>query len=229
MPSSPLSRSPCSCPPTHPSPVRLREDGSIVTEQPGSFSVVLNEEIIDVPGAQSANALELRDASGLYYGDGCAVVDGDTIALDAELGAAGDYTLTYQVVSADGHAVSGEIAFAFEPVDGTGGPDGSAEAPVCDAAAPAATDPSSSEPSAEPSSEPSSTEPATSEAPTATDAPEVTASAEQGAPIESEAPAQDAGGQLPFLAIGVLAVLAVLAVIAYRANRLRKDRAGDDA
>lgn len=215
------------------------ENGSSVTEQPGSFSVVLNEQIIDVPGAQGANALELRDATGLYYGDGCATVDGDAISLDAELGAAGDYTLTYQVVSADGHPVSGEIAFAFEPLDGTGGPDGSAAAPVCAAPAaadpavqePAASDPTGAEPTSteQPSTDPASTEPSTSEAPASTDAPEVTASAEQGAPIESEAPAEEAGGQLPFLAIGVLAVLAVLAVIAYRANRLRKDRAADDA
>lgn len=206
------------------------QDGSAVTEQPGTVSVVLNEEIIDVPGGQSANALQLTDASGLYYGDGCATVDGDTISLDAELGAAGDYTLAYQVVSADGHAVSGEIAFAFEPVDGIGGPDGATEAPVCDAAAPVApveSEPTTTEPSA---TEPAATEAAALETPgAATDAPEVTASSDQGAPIESEAPAEEAGGQLPFLAIGVLAVLAVLAVIAYRANRLRKDRAADDA
>ncbi|MGM1030737.1 MAG: copper resistance protein CopC [Actinomycetota bacterium] len=211
------------------------QDGSIVTEQPGSFSVVLNEEIIDVPGAASANALQVTDAAGLYYGAGCGVVDGDTISLDAQLGAAGDYTVTYQVVSADGHPVSGEIGFAFEPVDGVGGPDGSASAPECAGAAPAVPEPSTEPAPAAPTTsapattEPAATEPAATESEEpATDAPEATASSDQGAPIESEAPAEETGGQLPFLAIGVLAVLAVLAVIAYRANRLRKDRAADE-
>lgn len=189
-------------------------DGSTVTEQPGSFGVVLNEEIIDVPGAASSNALQLTDAAGLFYGDGCATVDGDTISIDAELGAAGDYTLTYQVVSSDGHPVSGEIGFAFEPAAGAEGAEGAATAPVCGAAAPV---------------EPEQSASATSAPAGASDAPAATASSDQGAPIETDEPAGDTGGQLPFLAIGVLAVLAVLAVIAYRANRLRKDRAADDA
>lgn len=190
------------------------QDGSTVTEQPGSFSVVLNEPIIDVPGAENSNVLALTDAAGLYYGDGCVAVDGDTVSLDADLGAAGDYTLTYQVVSADGHSVSGETVFAFEPADGEGGPEGAAAAPVCGEAVPV-----ESEQATEPAASEQATEPAASE-PTAT------------APVgeASDAPeAEEAGDQLPLLAIGVLAVLAVLAVIAYRVNRLRKDRTAADA
>lgn len=188
------------------------QDGSTVTEQPGAFSVVLNEEIINVPGAESPNLMQLQDAAGRYYGDGCTAVDGDTISLDAELGAAGDYTLVYQVVSADGHTVSGETGFAFEPADGAAGAEGAAEAPVCGAA------PAESEPAVAATSEPAA-------------APEATATADQGAGAATGAPADEPatqpGSQLPFLAIGVLAVLAVLSVIAYRVNRLRKDRAGD--
>ena len=169
--------------------------GDVLTEQPGTFSVTMNEQILSVEGADSANAIQVTDASGLYYGDGCFTVDGDTISLDAELGEAGDYALTFQVVSSDGHPVSDTIDFSFEP--------GAAEAPVCGQAAPGAT--------AEGEAAPGAT----------SEGVEATASADQGQASETEAPAEDAGGSFPFIAIGVLAVLAVLAVIAYRANRLR--------
>src|SRR5690606_38508275 len=75
------------------------------------------------------------DAAGLFYGDGCLSVDGDTASMQAQLGEAGDYTLTFQVVSADGHPVSDTIDFTFDPADGEAGAPGVAEAPVCGAAA----------------------------------------------------------------------------------------------
>ena len=177
--------------------------GDVLTEQPGTFSVTMNEQILSVEGADSANAIQVTDASGLYYGDGCFTVDGDTISLDAELGEAGDYALTFQVVSSDGHPVSDTIDFSFEPAEGEAGEPGAAEAPVCGQAAPGAT--------AEGEAAPGAT----------SEGVEATASADQGQASETEAPAEDAGGSFPFIAIGVLAVLAVLAVIAYRANRLR--------
>ncbi|GEK80834.1 copper resistance CopC family protein [Agrococcus baldri] len=168
--------------------------GDVVTEQPGTISVVMNEEILTVDGATGSNAIQVTDAAGLYYGDGCLTVEGDTVSLDAELGEAGDYAMTFQVVSADGHPVSDTIDFTFDPAEGEAGQPGAAEAPVCGAAA------------AEEGSE---------------GAP-ATASAEQGqSGGDTEGEAGDAGGSFPFIAIGVLALLAVLAVIAYRANRLR--------
>ncbi|MGY3128663.1 methionine-rich copper-binding protein CopC [Agrococcus sp. UYP33] len=201
------------------------EDGATITEQPGSLSVVLNEAIIDVPGAEGGNALEITDAAGLYYGDGCTTVDGDTISLDAELGAAGDYTLAYQVVSADGHAVSGEIAFAFEPVDAVGGPDGAAAAPVCDTAAAPVETPSGTTPA---TAEPATSAPA--ETPSSSGevaAPQTTATGPDE-PESTDAPGVDPGtdstGPWPTVAVFVLAILAALAFIAYRVNRRRKDR-----
>lgn len=105
--------------------------GDVVVEQPGTFSVAMNEEILAIEGAAGTNVMQLTDADGLFYGDGCTAVEGDTIALDAQLGAAGDYTLTYQLVSADGHAVDGTVEFAFEPSTDTESATGIATAPVC--------------------------------------------------------------------------------------------------
>lgn len=175
-------------------------EGDALASQPGTVSVTMNEEILDVPGGGS-NALQVTDASGAFYGDGCASVDGDTVSMPVELGAPGEYELTYQVVSADGHPVSDTIAFTYE---GEAGPAGLAEAPVCGEAAateaPAATE----------------TEAAVEPAPpgaTSDDAPAATDAAEEGA---------DEGGSFPFIAVGVLAMLAVLAVIAYTVNKGRR-------
>lgn len=184
-------------------------DGATVTEQPGTFSVVMNEEILSVSGADSANAIQITDAAGRFYGDGCLTVEGDTASIDAELGEPGDYTLTYQVVSGDGHPVSDTVAFTFEPAAAEAGAPGTAEAPVCGQAAPAETTAPSSA---------ASTEPTTAASAEAVPA---TASAEQGESGDAEAPAEGEASSFPFVTAGVLAVLAVLAIIAYRANRLR--------
>ena len=188
-------------------------DGDVVTAQPSTFSVVMNEEILVVEGADGANAMQVTDASGLFYGDGCVSVDGDTVSLDVQLGEAGDYTMTFQVVSADGHAVSDTVDFAFDPAEGEAGEPGAAEAPVC--GAPAETDPGTETD-------------AGTETDGATESDGVAESNEVTAPVgegeaAGEAPAEGDGGAFPFVAIGVLAVLAVLAFIAYRANRLRGD------
>jgi copper resistance protein C len=186
-------------------------EGAVLTEQAGTFSVTMNEEILAIEGA-SANQIQLTDAEGLFYGDGCTTIEGDTISLAAALGAAGDYTLTYQVVSGDGHTVDGTVGFAFEPAAGQEGVSGLAAAPVCGAAAPVETGAGATDPAAG--------EPATS------DAPEATASTTQG----TVAPDEEAeGGEFPFLAIGILAMLAVLGVIAYTVNRGYRGRRDDAA
>ncbi|MFA4840485.1 MAG: copper resistance CopC family protein [Agrococcus sp.] len=184
-------------------------DGSTLTEQPGTLSVTMDEEIIDVPGGERTDVLRLTDDAGLNYGDGCASVEGDTVSLDAALGDAGRYTLAYQVVSSDGHPVSGEVAFTFEPSDGAAGAAGSATAPVCGEA------------------DQEETAGATESEPTdAAAAPAATASSEQGEPESTDAPGVDPGtdsfGALPQVGVFVLAGLAVLAFVAYRLNRRRK-------
>ncbi|MET4098152.1 methionine-rich copper-binding protein CopC [Agrococcus sp. UYP10] len=120
--------------------------GDSIQQQPGTLSVVMNEEILAVEGAASANVMQLTDARGLFYGDGCTTVDGSTIALDAELGAAGAYTLAYQLVSADGHAVDGTVAFTFEPAPGAEGTAGRETAPVCGEAPVASASATTAEP-----------------------------------------------------------------------------------
>lgn len=179
-------------------------DGDALASQPGEVSVTMNEEILSVEGADSANAIVVTDAAGAFYGDGCASVDGDTISMPVELGEPGDYTLTYQVVSADGHPVDGTVAFSYE---GEAGPAGLAEAPVCRQEAPA-----ESSAAAEPAP------------PAATSDDGAAAATDE--PADAPAEGQDEGG-FPFLAVGIIALLAVLAVVAYTVNRGSRIRRRD--
>lgn len=51
-------------------------------------------------------------ADGTQWGASDPVVDGSTVTVDLDgLGAAGEYTIGYRVVSADGHPITGSIPF----------------------------------------------------------------------------------------------------------------------
>lgn len=107
------------------------EDGGTLSEAVDSLSITMNEEILQVPGVETANVLTLRDDAGNYYGDGCVEISGSTASTDAALGEAGDYVLSYTVVSADTHPVSGDISFTWEPPQGYEASPALPEAPVC--------------------------------------------------------------------------------------------------
>lgn len=88
-------------------------EGETLTELPEAFSVTANETLLDL-GGQGVFQLQIRDAAGGYYGDGCVSIVDATMSAEPVLGESGDYEMLWQVVSADGHPVSGEIAFSWE-------------------------------------------------------------------------------------------------------------------
>lgn len=107
------------------------EADSTLTELPDEFVITTNEELLDVSGEASSFGLQVRDEQGLYYGDGCLTVAGASMSTPAELGEAGDYTVLWQVVSADGHTVDGEFAFTWAPPTDFAPATGSETPPVC--------------------------------------------------------------------------------------------------
>ena len=129
--------------------------GETLGELPPEFSVTMNEPMLAVPGGQGF-VLQIRDAAGDYYGDGCVEVVEATMWATPALGAPGDYTMLWQAVSGDGHAIAGEIAFTWAPEFDVDADVGAATPPVCGQAAsptPAATasaTPAPSEPGEEP-------------------------------------------------------------------------------
>lgn len=110
-------------------------EGETLSELPAEFSVTMNETLLASAG-DAAFALRVRDEAGLYYGDGCLSIVDATMSTPAALGASGDYVMEWQVVSADGHAVGGEIPFTWT---GTATADGVAEPAACGEAPDGAT------------------------------------------------------------------------------------------
>ena len=89
--------------------------GGTLTELPATFGLTTNLPLLDLSGQGRGFALEIRDSAGKFYEDGCVTISDATMSTPARLGAAGAYTLIYQLVSADGHTVSGEIPFTWAP------------------------------------------------------------------------------------------------------------------
>jgi copper resistance protein C len=122
-----------------------------VTELPDRFSITTNEALLALPGSNGF-ALQIRDAAGAYYGDGCVEVVDATMSAVPALGEPGAYTMLWQAVSADGHSVAGEIPFTWAPTGDAEPSASSATPPVCGQAA--TPTPSASATPAPPVSEP---------------------------------------------------------------------------
>jgi copper resistance protein C len=89
--------------------------GQTLTELPSEFRIVTNEALLDLGGQGRGFAFEIRDAAGRFYETGCVTITDATMTTAAALGSPGAYTVVYQLVSADGHTVSGEIPFVWAP------------------------------------------------------------------------------------------------------------------
>jgi methionine-rich copper-binding protein CopC len=126
-------------------------EGATLTELPAQFSVTTNGTLLSLDGSVNGFAMEIKDADGLYYGDGCVTVSGATMSEPAALGAAGDYTMLWQLISTDGHTVSGEVNFSWAPAAGVEASDGAAAPATCgnEAGAPVASGPQEARPNAD--------------------------------------------------------------------------------
>jgi len=89
--------------------------GQTLTELPAQFSIVTNESLLDIGGQGRGFAFQIRDSAGRYYETGCVSITDATMTTPARLGAPGAYTVIFQLVSQDGHTVSGEIPFRWAP------------------------------------------------------------------------------------------------------------------
>lgn len=106
-------------------------EGETLTEVPEAFIITTNDILLDLSGEASGFGMLISDSNGFYYGDGCVTVDGRSMSTPAALGAAGDYTLTFQFISADGHTLSDTIAFRYDPIETVTIQGGLSDPPVC--------------------------------------------------------------------------------------------------
>lgn len=104
---------------------------SVVTTSPVTVSISTNDNFLDTGDATRGFTIVVRDAQGLYYGDGCVDIIERTMSATIELGAPGTYTVLYQFVSADGHTLQDNYDVVFEPGAEHSPASGRSEAPVC--------------------------------------------------------------------------------------------------
>ena len=105
--------------------------GEVLTQLPKEFIITTNGPLFTFQHSTSGFAMEIRDGSGLFYGDGCLTVSGPSMSQTAALGPAGSYTVLWQLVSSDGHTVSGEYPFTWAPQAGQPVSVGSSTPPDC--------------------------------------------------------------------------------------------------
>jgi methionine-rich copper-binding protein CopC len=138
-------------------------EGETLTALPAEFSLTANETFLDLVGDGTGFGIQVTDAAGRYYGDGCVSIVDATMTTAAALGDAGAYVLTYQYVSSDSHTTSGVINFTWAPPADAEPSIGRSTAPVCGEAVETA--------SPTPSPEPTMTTQETPAEPSATAAP----------------------------------------------------------
>ncbi|WP_235477689.1 MULTISPECIES: copper resistance CopC family protein [unclassified Frigoribacterium] len=175
--------------------------GSTVDSSPATVSITFNDVILDLSGTGSSNVLEVTDAAGLHYEDGCSTTSGPTLATGVALGAPGAYTMTYQAVSADGHTVSDAVPFTYAPAAGTAEGDGSPTRPSCGSAGGAGGD-----------SGASSGDETAAASPSASTEPEMTTMATPGDDtVATPSAASESGSVNAGLVIGIAVAIVVLA------------------
>lgn len=95
-------------------------EGSTITEQPEQLVITTNDNLLDLGEAGQSNQIQVTgpDAQELYYGTACAAVNGPALVMPLQLGEAGEYTVVWQLVSTDGHPLSGSYTFDWAPAEG---------------------------------------------------------------------------------------------------------------
>jgi methionine-rich copper-binding protein CopC len=118
--------------------------GSTVTAPLRSVSVTFDEAVLTY--GRGSTVLRVIGPDGRHFEAACPRVDDRTVSVAARLGGAGRYTVSWRVVSADGHAVTDSLVFTYRPPSGTAAAAGSSAGPDCGAGsgAPRAASPSGS-------------------------------------------------------------------------------------
>lgn len=86
--------------------------GEEIQSAPDFFSITANEDLADITGVGEGFALKVVYVpTGADVATGQLIIDGSTLSTPGVPLASGAYLMQYQVVSADGHPISGEIPF----------------------------------------------------------------------------------------------------------------------
>lgn len=94
-------------------------------------SLTFNDRVLDLSGDGSSALVQVVGPDEKHFETGCASILDRTVTAPVALGVGGSYTVTWQIVSADGHTVSNSIAFTYAPAAGTTPAEGRSARPQC--------------------------------------------------------------------------------------------------
>jgi len=104
--------------------------GSSVSEI-SEVSITAGQELLDIGANAEGFVMTVTDSNGMYYGDGCVTVVGDTASMPVSLAAAGDYVVSFRVVAGDGHPVERQFMFTLIGDENAEQGVGFSETPAC--------------------------------------------------------------------------------------------------
>jgi copper resistance protein C len=107
---------------------------STVSTQLSEVSMRFSDELLDL-GGEGAFVIQVVGPDANFYNLGCVNVEDDTASTDVSLGRSGTYTVTWQVISSDGHPTSDSFSFDYNQPEEVGASPGTATAPCLPGAA----------------------------------------------------------------------------------------------
>ncbi|MCU1446467.1 copper resistance CopC family protein [Cryobacterium sp.] len=105
-------------------------EGSTVAEVE-TVALTFSDTLLNLGGIDNAFVIQVIGPDDRYYETSCTTLAGAVISSDAALGVGGEYTVQWQVVSADGHPISDTYTFDYQPVDATSESEGSSTPASC--------------------------------------------------------------------------------------------------
>ncbi|MGF0116783.1 copper resistance CopC family protein [Promicromonospora sp. Marseille-Q5078] len=92
--------------------------GSTVTKAPETVDVTFDDVVLNLSADGSSTVVTVTDPDGTDRATGCPTSQDRTVSVPVSMGAAGEYTVDWRIVSADGHPTSGEFTFTYDPPEG---------------------------------------------------------------------------------------------------------------
>ncbi|MFP3713448.1 copper resistance protein CopC [Puerhibacterium sp. TATVAM-FAB25] len=101
-----------------------------LAEPRDQVTLTFDDVVLDLGGGEGTGGtvLDVTGPDGTHHATACPSVVDRTVSAPVALGEAGTYTVTWRVVSADGHPISGRYAFDYAPPAGTPATAGTAAA-----------------------------------------------------------------------------------------------------
>lgn len=104
--------------------------GSTQTAALSKVVLTFDDRVLDLSGDGSSNVVEVTSGSR-HFETGCPTIADADVSVPVKLGGSGRYTVTWQIVSADGHVVSNSIGFRYVLPAGATAAAGTSSRPTC--------------------------------------------------------------------------------------------------